>query len=222
MLTLSSRLLAAAALALALAGCQPAGQPADQTAATSPRSTTTAPSAARTETAPQPPRPADVAVQSATPSPRDAAPPPVRVEAADLGMSIGVVPVGVADDGQMVVPDDARTAGWYEYGPPPGAVEGTAVIAAHVDSVAAGGLGPFARLAKIRRGDLVTTTDAAGRTTTFEVVRVEQVAKPEIDWHDVFTRDGDPRLVLITCGGSWNSEARHYSDNIVVTAVPRA
>lgn len=220
MLTLSIRFLAAVALAftLVLAGCQPADQPA----ATSPRSTTTAPPAARTDAAPQRPRPADVPVRSATQSPRDAAPAPVRVEASDLGMSIGVIPVGVADDGQMVVPDDARTAGWYEYGPIPGAVEGTAVIAAHVDSVAAGGLGPFARLAKIRRGDVVTTTDAAGRTTTFEVVRVEQVAKPEIDWHDVFTRDGEPRLVLITCGGNWNSDARHYSDNVVVIAVPRA
>lgn len=31
---------------------------------------------------------------------------------------------------------------------------------------------------------------------------------------------GSPRLTLITCGGPFDAEARHYRDNIVVTAVP--
>jgi len=31
---------------------------------------------------------------------------------------------------------------------------------------------------------------------------------------------GDAPLVLITCGGSFNPQIRHYRDNIVVYAVP--
>lgn len=210
------------ALALGLTACQgteggmePAPAASSQTA----RPGSASPSA---RAAPgSPPAPVvDVPVNDARPRSSETAPRPVRVEIDHLDVEVDVEPVGVADDGQMAIPPDAYTAGWYAFGPVPGAASGTAVIAAHVDSIVTGGLGPFARLARLDRGDLVTTTDENGTMTTFEVVSVKKVAKPEIDWHDVFTRDGDPRLVLITCGGSWNSTARHYSDNVVVTAVP--
>lgn len=204
------------ALSLALTACQ--GSTPEPAATDAPAAT--APTA---EPSPRPERPSpavDVPVRPAVPeTPADVAA-PTRVDVADLDVTIAVEPVGVAPDGQMVIPPDADIAGWYEFGPPPGSETGTSVIAAHVDSVASGGLGPFARLAELERGDQVSTTDADGRTTTFDVVSVEMVAKSDITWHDVFTREGDPRLVLITCGGSWDSAAEHYSDNVLVTAVP--
>lgn len=207
------------ALSLALTACQgstpEAGPPAP--------AVTTTPSAPEPTPTPRPERPsraADVPVRPAVAEPPAAVAGPTRVDVADLDVTIAVEPVGVADDGQMVIPADANVAGWYEFGPPPGSGSGTSVIAAHVDSIASGGLGPFSRLAKLERGDQVSTTDADGRTTTFDVVSVEMVAKSDITWHDVFTREGDPRLVLITCGGSWDSAAEHYSDNVLVTAVP--
>jgi hypothetical protein len=33
-------------------------------------------------------------------------------------------------------------------------------------------------------------------------------------------RDGDPQLVLITCGGEFDTEARSYADNVVAFARP--
>jgi LPXTG-site transpeptidase (sortase) family protein len=206
------------ALALALTACQgstrEAGPPAP-TVATTP--TAPEPTPTRPE---RPSRAADVPVRPAVAEPSAEVAVPTRVDVADLDVTIAVEPVGVADDGQMVIPPDANVAGWYEFGPPPGSESGTSVIAAHVDSIASGGLGPFARLADLEPGGQVSTTDADGRTTTFDVVSVEMVAKSDITWHDVFTREGDPRLVLITCGGSWDSAAAHYSDNVLVTAVP--
>ena len=38
----------------------------------------------------------------------------------------------------------------------------------------------------------------------------------------VFTGAGEARLVLVTCGGAFDAAAHHYSDNIVVYAVPVA
>ena len=46
------------------------------------------------------------------------------------------------------------------------------------------------------------------------------VPKPDVPWSDVFVRDGSPRLVLVTCGGSFRRDVRSYTDNIIVTADP--
>jgi hypothetical protein len=37
-----------------------------------------------------------------------------------------------------------------------------------------------------------------------------------------FARDGAVRLTLITCGGPFDQDTRHYRDNVVVTAVPES
>jgi hypothetical protein len=36
----------------------------------------------------------------------------------------------------------------------------------------------------------------------------------------LFTRAGSPFLTLVTCGGVFDQSTRHYSDNVVVYAVP--
>ncbi len=36
----------------------------------------------------------------------------------------------------------------------------------------------------------------------------------------IFTRTGDYRLVLITCGGAFDEGARSYLSNVVITALP--
>jgi hypothetical protein len=36
----------------------------------------------------------------------------------------------------------------------------------------------------------------------------------------IFDRGGSSRVVLITCGGSFNSSTLGYDDNIAITAVP--
>jgi hypothetical protein len=36
----------------------------------------------------------------------------------------------------------------------------------------------------------------------------------------IYSRNGSPRLVLVTCGGPFDVSTGHYRDNIVVTASP--
>jgi hypothetical protein len=38
----------------------------------------------------------------------------------------------------------------------------------------------------------------------------------------VFDRSGPPILTLVTCGGAFDRATRHYSDNVVIYAVPSA
>ena len=74
---------------------------------------------------------------------------------------MAVDPVGVRDDGEMEIPEDADRAGWYRFGPAPADPAGATVVAAHVDSVQTG-IGQFARLRDVAVGAAVTVTTADG------------------------------------------------------------
>jgi hypothetical protein len=168
------------------------------------------------------PRAAPVPVTPATPPPADAASAtaPVRVVVAAHGIDVPVDPVGVAADGQMEIPPLAERGGWYRFGADPGDASGTTVVAAHVDSVASGGTGPFVRLGDVAAGDAVEVGLADGSTRAYVVESVTRFPKSQARWPDVFTRDGPPRLALVTCGGAFDSASRHYTDNVLVIATP--
>lgn len=146
---------------------------------------------------------------------------PVGLAVPSIDVAIAVESVGVEADGQMEIPPLVEIGGWYRYGASPADDEGTAVIAAHVDSVASAGVGPFARLQDVAVGDPVEVALADGTTRSFIVTDVRRSPKPSIQWEDVFVRGGGQRLVLITCGGSFDRDARSYTDNVIVTAEPR-
>jgi sortase (surface protein transpeptidase) len=118
----------------------------------------------------------------------------------------------------MQIPPLAERGGWYRYGADPGDPLGTTVVAAHVDSVASGGTGPFARLAEVAVGDLVEVTLADGSARSYVVDAVTRVPKSEARWPDVFRRDGPARLALVTCGGTFDRDTQRYRDNVLVTA----
>lgn len=223
--TLVLRSLAAlTALALATGCSTPMASPGAGGAEPSPLAS---PSAAPLEpSSPEPPSPSlpEVPIRRsslADGAEEDRGPRPVAVGIAQLGAAVDVEPVGVAEDGQMEIPAFAETAGWYRFGARPGDERGTAVIAAHVDSIASGGIGPFAALAEAREGDEIEVLLEDGSTVVYVVDGVERLAKKGIDWEEVFVRDGPPRLVLVTCGGRFLRELGHYEDNVLVSAAPR-
>ncbi len=121
----------------------------------------------------------------------------------------------------MEIPRDVATVGWYKFGPAPGAANGSAVLTGHVDDVRQGP-GVFADLGGLDPGDPIAVVDDAGVVRQFTVLSREQWNKGEVPLARLFDRGGDARLVLITCGGSFNSSTLGYDDNIAVTAVPSA
>ncbi|WP_426593608.1 class F sortase [Cellulomonas sp. McL0617] len=150
----------------------------------------------------------------APPSPR-----PVRLDVPDVAIGMPVDPVGVLDDGEMAIPEDANRAGWYEFGPTPSDPTGSTVVAGHVDSRQTG-IGQFAKLRKLGVGASITVTTEDGVKHVYAVTSVEKIAKAGAPVSQWFDRSGAPRLVLVTCGGAWNRAIGHYSDNVVVTAEP--
>ncbi|HEY4992836.1 MAG TPA: class F sortase [Nakamurella sp.] len=147
--------------------------------------------------------------------------PPVRIELPTLGVDTVVVPVGVDGEGLVEVPQDVSEVGWYRFGPAPGAATGSAVLTGHVDDHVQG-VGVFGRIGDLGPGDAVRVADESGLTREFSVVSREEWSKGQVPLDRLFDRGGSSRLVLITCGGTFDNSTLGYDDNIAITAVPVA
>ncbi len=160
----------------------------------------------------------DVAAHAPTSRVADG-PVPTRVRLASVGIDAPVSSV-VIDTARSVlgVSSNIHRTGWWQDGSAPGAKSGAVLIAGHVDSALAGA-GAFFSLHRARPGDRVQVSTATGRLFSYRVVSVRTYPKPVLPT-DVYSRKGRARLVLVTCGGPFDPAARHYRDNIVVTAVP--
>ena len=142
---------------------------------------------------------------------------PTRIAIPALNLDAAIVAVGIKDDGSMEIPG-AVEAGWYRFGPRPGAIAGSAVIAGHVDHKKLPGV--FLELRRLDLGAEVSVTDDRGDIHRYVVIERFQVGKRDLPVKTLFRRDGDPVLTLITCGGEFDRKARRYDDNIVITAAP--
>jgi LPXTG-site transpeptidase (sortase) family protein len=145
---------------------------------------------------------------------------PTRVVLPD-GTAAPVVPVGLHADGALVIPDDVRTVGWWTGGSKAGEAFGSVVVAGHVDS-AAQGIGVFAALRRLTPGQVVEL-EGNGHVLRYRITSATQVPQAEISSRaGIFSVDGEPRLVLVTCGGPFDRTRHRYQDNLVVVATPPA
>lgn len=150
---------------------------------------------------------------------------PERVTLAD-GSHAEVVPASTRD-GILAVPTDVRKVGWWDGSAEAGDPFGSTVVAGHVDSKTQG-LGYFARLRSIRKGEVITVRgapDGGGREQTlrYRVRSVRSVLKGALSADSAsFDQTGDHRLVLITCTGAYDPSRGGYQDNLVVVATPLA
>lgn len=120
--------------------------------------------------------------------------------------------------GELLVPTDVRSLGWWDGGAFAGDPFGTVVIAGHVDSKTQG-LGFFARLLRARDGDVVTLR-GDGHTLRYRIRAAETVTKNVLaEDNAIFDQAGDHRLVLITCTGAYSPD-RGYDSNLVLYAEP--
>ena len=134
-----------------------------------------------------------------------------------LDLKMPITAVTVDDNGAMAVPARPTEIGWYAYGPRPGSTRGSAVLGGHVDSREYG-IGPLVGLKQLRRGDeiMIKTTTGAER---FRVTTVRLINKQGVDLRNVFKREGEPLLRILTCGGAYRRSGG-YQANVVVTAGP--
>ncbi|MDN4478003.1 class F sortase [Demequina lignilytica] len=163
----------------------------------------------------------EIPVASAAAEDLAVAPTPSGLRVPRLEIDMAVLGVGLDADGGMELRESAAEAGWFRAGGNPGGGlrEGqNAVIAAHVDDGVIG-RGPFASLREARPGDRVEVELTDGSVVVYQVDRVQQTSKREVDFSVVFGA-AEGALVLVTCGGRWDADVRHYEDNVLVWAFP--
>jgi sortase (surface protein transpeptidase) len=158
---------------------------------------------------------ARVATQPRAESKEPSQPRMLTIPRLDLKMPIRAVTVD--DSGAMALPARPTEIGWYAYGPRPGLTRGSAVLGGHVDSREYG-IGPLVGLKQLHRGDeiIIKTTTGAER---FRVTTVQLISKQDLDLRNVFKREGEPLLRILTCGGAYRRSGG-YQANVVVTAGP--
>jgi hypothetical protein len=133
-----------------------------------------------------------------------------------------VVPIrGVSTraDGELAVPRDVRTAGWWRGGARLGDPFGSMLVAAHVDS-GSQGLGPYAELLRARPGQRVQV--ASRRLVQDFVIRSLRLVPqaPLTQEGVIFSPSGPARLTLVTCAPPYVRSRGGYQNLAVVTAVP--
>jgi len=184
--------------------------PVPETAAPAPSTTPTVP---RTAPSTAPSTGPSTTITTSTTLPPEV--PPIALTVDDLGISQGVLPVGLEDDGTMEVPDVADI-GWYFHGATPGH-PGATVLVAHVwwHKTA----GPFHRLGALEPGARIEVGGEDGTIHEYTVTKRTMYDKDKLPG-DLWRKSGPETLVLITCGGTLNQATRRYESNIVVYAVP--
>ncbi|SFI88542.1 class F sortase [Amycolatopsis sacchari] len=161
--------------------------------------------------------PPAVATNAPPPAGKPAAPArPATLEVPAIGVRTGrIIDLGLTASGELEVPQDALTTGWFTGSPAPGDV-GPAVLAAHVDYNHV--RGTFYRLKDLRPGDQALVHREDGSTAVFTVYRVAHYPKSAFPTDEVYGDTAGPELRLITCGGTYDRATRNYEDNIVAYA----
>lgn len=142
---------------------------------------------------------------------------PLSISLPALGVERAqIIPVGLEENGELEVPG-AETVGWYRFGVGVGGGQGSAVLAAHI--AYNGRNGVFVALSESAVGDEVVVSQE-GVDLTYRVEEITQYGKLDLPIGELFTETGEEKLVLITCGGSFNPSLQSYDDNVVVVATP--
>ena len=145
---------------------------------------------------------------------------PTRVRVASRGIDAPVYGVDIdTRAGALAIPKDIDRVGWWRDGAAPGSANGAILLAGHIDS-AKRGAGAFYTLKNARRGDTVSVTSDDGKVRNYRITTMRRVRKAALP-ASIYSRTGARRLVLVTCGGPFDTSNGHYRDNLIVTALPR-
>lgn len=138
---------------------------------------------------------------------------PSRLKIPAIKVDAPIDPAGLTEDGDMDVPNDIVSTGWYKEGYMPGQ-PGNSVIAGHVD----GKNGPavFYNIGKLKTGDEIIVNAEDGTELVFIVDRVEIYPFDESPLREIFGFSTGSRLNLITCTGEYNKKGSYYEDRLVV------
>lgn len=140
---------------------------------------------------------------------------PRRIQISSIGVDGCVQKVGIDQNKAIAVPSNIHVAGWYTDSVQPGK-PGLSIIDGHVlgrynDAI-------FANLKDIKGSDTIRIELGDGSWEEFVVESVEAYSVADTMNEAYRPFDGDNRLVLITCYGTYDAANSTYDKRIVVRA----
>jgi hypothetical protein len=146
---------------------------------------------------------------------------PDQIEIPKLGVRAPIVDVGTGADGELDVPLNPKTVGWWSAGARPGASRGTAILAGHINY--SGVEGALAHIGSLNPGDTVYVDGQRNGKASrlgFHITGVRTYNKQALPYQQIFDQNSVGRLAIVTCGGPFDAATGNYLDNIVAYAVP--
>lgn len=171
------------------------------------------------------------------PSPTPASTPPsdapiARIRIPKFGVDAPVIVLGLDNNNVMESPDDPCDVAWYDFTARPG-FGSNAVFSGHVDWYnigsggcanyrpgGSGGPGPaiFYNLKDLEQGDIVEVQLEDGTVYRYRVASRQQIRPENADIPAIVGPTERDVVTLITCGGTFNRETRHYDQRVIVRA----
>ena len=139
---------------------------------------------------------------------------PKYIKLPSVGIEGFIQNVGVDQNSQIAVPNNVHFAGWFVDTVKPGEV-GLSIIDGHLNGTSRGGI--FRNLEKLTIGDEFSIEMGNGNINTFKVKEVRTLDLDDaVDF--LFSQQTNimSQLNLITCGGTYNKEARIYEQRVIV------
>lgn len=139
---------------------------------------------------------------------------PSRLKIPKLHVNSPIMKLGLNADHTIQVPplNQPNMTGWWEGGPTPGE-KGASVILGH--NIGNGHPSVFEKLGSLKPGDTVQVTRSNGSVATFQITKLEQIAKSRFPTEKVYGKLSYPGIRLITCGGQFDASWGHHVDNII-------
>lgn len=141
---------------------------------------------------------------------------PVRLIIPYINVDANVEHLGLTDSGAVQAPDGAKDVSWFNLGPRPGE-KGSAVISGHYGIWKNGTKSVFNLLPNLKPGDDIYVKDDNGATHSFTVKETRVYNKDETV-PEIFNKDDNAYLNIITCHGTWLADEKTYSQRLVVFA----
>ncbi|ALV47929.1 hypothetical protein MB46_19895 (plasmid) [Arthrobacter alpinus] len=144
---------------------------------------------------------------------------PMELSVPSVGLRISIVDGGLDAQGRMILPVPDQSA-FYTGAAPIGSSTGSTVVAGHVNHEDASPA-PMGLLTKIEKGAPIFITDSSGKVHRYKAVEATLYGKHALP-SSFFRTEGDPQLVLLTCGGAIGplDGVVNFLDNAAVVAVP--
>jgi LPXTG-site transpeptidase (sortase) family protein len=153
---------------------------------------------------------------TSTPTPPHLTALPVRLTIPAIGVDAAVSVKGLRPDGFMDVPNGPEDVAWYTFTARPG-MSGNAVISGHLDYHNYG-KAVFWRLKELRDGDVVEVRLEDGSVLRYRVFLTVSYDARLAPVPEIIGPTSKEVVTLITCGGTFDSDARNYSHRLVVRA----